>query len=478
MNATDEAGAGADAAGGARGGTRGDVGGGVSGGAETVASGGAAGGARGGAGGGAAAPGGGGGGASGGMGSAAGGDVASGARGGARGDVGSSGDGPSIAAAVVRRNLRRARALVVLGSAVLVVAIVATWVRAQILDTNGWTATSVQLLENDRVREYLASDLSERLLTVVDVQNLATSNLPRQLAPLAPALATAAAQVVPKAIERALQVPAVQVLWSHANRLAHERVIEVLNGGGRTLSTSGGAVTLNLETLLDRIGAQLGVGSNVGAKLPADKRRLVLMRSSQLRAAQDIVKGLRDLSFILPALVVLLYLGALYLSAGARRQALLDIGLGIIAGALLALLLRRWVESYVVNTLVTDEGARPALREVLSIATAGWRSRALWLLVTGVLFIFAGTLAGPMRWARSVRRLIATPLEHHPGWFIAGVLALVVLIAALGPERTPGQALPLLVELALAVVGVLALRRQVAREQRARVGGGPRDARP
>jgi hypothetical protein len=105
------------------------------------------------------------------------------------------------------RNLRRARALVVIASAILVVAILATWIRAQILDTNGWTQTSVQLLENEKVREFVASDLSERLLTVVNVQNLAAKKLPPELAPLAPALATAAAQVVPKAIERALEVP-------------------------------------------------------------------------------------------------------------------------------------------------------------------------------------------------------------------------------------------------------------------------------
>lgn len=368
-----------------------------------------------------------------------------------------------------RRGLRRARALIVIGSAVLVVAILATWIRAQIIDTGGWTQTSVRMLENDKIREFVAADLSERLLTVVNVQDLAAKNLPSQLSPLAPALETAAAEVVPKAIERALEIPKVQELWGKANRLTHARVMEVLNGGGKTLSTAGGEVSLNLETLLDRIGAQLGVGANIGGKLPAGRRQIVLMRSTQLRTAQDVVKGLRDLSFVLPLVVVLLYVGAIWVAEGARRHVLIDIGVGIIAAALIALLLRRWTESYVVNNLVSNEGARPAVREVLSIATAGWRSRALWLLITGVLFIFAGSLAGPMRWARTLRGWLAQPLQRHPVWFVAGVLALVLLIASLGPERTPGQTLPLLIELALAVVGVLALRRQIALEQAAPV---------
>ena len=58
----------------------------------------------------------------------------------------------------------------------------------------------------------------------------------------------------------------------------------------------------------------------------------------------------------------------------------------------IALVLRRWIDSYVVENLVKNEGVRPAAREVLAIATAGWRSRALWLLITGVVVIFAGWL--------------------------------------------------------------------------------------
>jgi hypothetical protein len=363
----------------------------------------------------------------------------------------------------------RARTLVVVASTLVVFSIMATWIRAQIIDTEGWTQTSVRLLQNEKVREVVAGDLSERLLSVVDVQNLAAEKLPKVLQPLAPALSTAAAQVVPQAIEKALEVPAIQELWGRANHVTHEQVTQILNGGSGALSTSGGVVSINLEELVDRIGSRLGVGSEVGAKLPANRRRLVLLRSSQLKLAQDGVKGLRGLSFVLPLLVVLLYLGALWLAAGYRRRVLLEIGVGIIAGALVALVLRRWVESYVVTNLVQNEGVRPAMREVLDIATAGWRSRALWLLITGVVVIFAGWVAGPMRWAVKIRELIAEPLEHHPGWFAAGAAAIVLLIATLGPTRTPGQALPLLIELVLVVFGVYALRRQIAQE---RGGGG------
>ncbi len=359
----------------------------------------------------------------------------------------------------------RARTLVILASILLIFAIMATWIRAQIIDTEGWTQTSVRLLQNEKVREVVANDLSERVLAAADVQGLATEKLPKELRALAPVLSTAASQVVPKAIEKALEVPAIQELWGRANHLTHEQVMKVLNGGTAALSTQGGVVSINLEVLLDRIGARLGVGSDVGSKLPADKRKLELLHSNQLKLAQDGVKVMKGLSVILPLLVILMYVGAIALGAGDRRRVLLEIGVGIIAGALLALVLRRWIDSYVVNNLVKNEGVRPAAREVLEIATAGWRSRALWLLITGVIVIFAGWLAGPMRWARRLRDLIAEPLEHHPGWFATGAAAIVLLIATLGPDRTPGQALPLLIELVLVVIGVLALRRQIEQER-------------
>jgi hypothetical protein len=369
-------------------------------------------------------------------------------------------------------HLLGARVLVVLASILIVFSIMSTWIRAQIIDTDGWTQTSVRLLQNEKVRETLAGSLSERLLTVVSVRKLATENLPKEFAPLAPVLSTAAAQVVPQAIDKALSFPAVQELWGRANRVTHEQVIQILNGGGKTISTAGGVVSINLEAIVDQLGQRLGVGSDIGAKLPANQRRLELLRSSQLKLAQNGVKALRGLSLVLPLLVVLMYLAALWLAAGWRARILIEIGVGIIAGALIALVLRRWIDSYVVENLVQNEGVRPAAREVLTIATSGWRSRALWLLITGVVFIFAGCLAGPMRWARWIRDRIAAPLELHPVWFAGGAAAIVLLIALLGPERTPGQALPLLIELVLAVVGVLALRRQIEAEQEASTGTG------
>jgi hypothetical protein len=345
-----------------------------------------------------------------------------------------------------------------------VLSILGTWIRSQIIDTKGWTRTSVQLLHNEKVRTAVSGAISERLLAVVDARELAAKHLPAPLAPLAGALSSAAADFVPQAVDRALASPGIQEAWGRANELAHGELIRLLDGGGPALSTTGGVVSIDLSVLLDKIGSRLGLGDEIGAKLPPSRRQLVLLESKQLKLAQNGVKGLRDLSLLLPLLVILCYLMALFFALGRRRRALLEIGAGIVLAGLVSLLVHRFAESYVTENLVGSEALRPAVREALAILTESWQSHAIWTLVSGAVVVLAGVIAGPARWARSVRRRISPSLQEHTAWYAGGAVGLVLLIAALGPTRTPGQTLPLLVELVLALVGIYALRSQVRRE--------------
>src|SRR5262249_54389597 len=67
---------------------------------------------------------------------------------------------------------------------------------------------------------------------------------------------------------------------------------------------------------------------------------LVLMKSSQLSGIQDLVSLLRSLGFVLPLLTLLLYLGAIYLAKGWRRETMIAVGGGIVGAALILLLTR------------------------------------------------------------------------------------------------------------------------------------------
>ena len=63
--------------------------------------------------------------------------------------------------------------------------------------------------------------------------------------------------------------------------------------------------------------------------------QLVVIESDQLDGVQTAVRALRNLGFVLPLLVLLLYVGALYLARGWRRRALIAAGGGILVATLL-----------------------------------------------------------------------------------------------------------------------------------------------
>jgi hypothetical protein len=196
---------------------------------------------------------------------------------------------------------------------------------------------------------------------------------------------------------------------------------------------------------------------------------LVLMQSNQLSGLQDLVGALRSLGFVLPILALLLYVGALYLAKGWRREAMISVGGGILAAALLLLVTRRLIGGAVVNSVVSSDSVKPAVTAIWDIVSGGLRQRALFVLVIGVAFIGGGVLAGPGRHATAVRRFLAPYLRDRPVVVYSVVAVLFLLWLTIMPGiNNLGQVIVIIVLALLAVFGVELLRRQTAREFPAR----------
>ena len=192
--------------------------------------------------------------------------------------------------------------------------------------------------------------------------------------------------------------------------------------------------------------------------------QVVLMRSDQLSGVQTIVGLLRNLGFVLPVLALLLYVAALYLAQGWRREALISAGGGIVLATVFILLLRRLLGNGV-DSLAASETVKPAITSVWNILSAGLRQRALFVLSIGVAFILGGALAGPGRREIAVRRFLAPYLGDHPVAVYSVVAVLFLIWLSFVPGITNmGQVLVIIALAALAVVGIEILRRQVARE--------------
>jgi hypothetical protein len=192
---------------------------------------------------------------------------------------------------------------------------------------------------------------------------------------------------------------------------------------------------------------------------------VVVMKSSQLSGLQDLVSALRNLGFVLPLLALVLYLAALYLAKGWRREALIAAGGGILGATLLVLLARRLLGSAVIDSVASSDAVKPAISAAWDIISAGLRQRALFVLVIGLAFIGGGALAGPGRHEVAVRRFLAPYLRDRPV-VVYVVVAFVFLLwlAFLPTINNLGQVLVIVILAVLAVVGIEILRRQTARE--------------
>jgi hypothetical protein len=264
-------------------------------------------------------------------------------------------------------------------------------------------------------------------------------------------------------VDRLLQRPVPQQIWEQANRRAQSRFLQIVEGGGDVVSTSGGEVTLDLKALLGQTQSNLGVGGRAEQRLPDDASQIVLLQSSQLELAQDAVWLLKTLAIVFVALALALYALAVYLARGWRREALRACGFGLILAGAGGLVARAFAGDAVVGALATTESVEPAAQAAWDIGTSLLVEAASAALVYGVVIVIAAWLAGSTSWAISTRRQLA-PYLREPRWAWGAYAVLALLLLAWGPTPALRQPVTAILLLALLALGVEALRRQTARE--------------
>ncbi|HEX6460803.1 MAG TPA: hypothetical protein VF032_17945 [Thermoleophilaceae bacterium] len=378
-----------------------------------------------------------------------------------------------------RRHRGWVAAIFVLAVITGLIAILSTWVRRQALDTSNWTNTSSKLLANKNVQNALGAYLVDQVFTNVDVAGSLRAALPSQADALAGPAAAGLRDLANQAAPQLLARPRVQDAWRQANRAAHTQLIQILNGGNRAVSTSNGEVVLDLHTLVTQLASTLGLSppspgagaqarntaqQKLGVTLPASSGKLVLMRSKQLKTAQDIAKLIRHVSIIFTIVSLGLFALAVALAVGWRRLALRTTGWCFVGLGLGTLIVRRVVGNRIVDGLVQAESVKPAAHDAWLIGTSLLHAIALAFVIYGLVIVAAAWLAGPTTSALAVRRALAPTLRDHPVRAY-GVVAFVYLLVILwGPTPALSNFVPILIIGALLVLGIELLRHETAFE--------------
>ncbi len=334
----------------------------------------------------------------------------------------------------------------------------------QLLNTDNWTASSSQLLEEPAVRAQTAAFLTDQLYENVDVEAEIASALP----PRAQFLAAPAAGLLRDRVEvraaKMLERPQVQQLWENANRAAHQLLLRVLNGGGDVVATEGGVVVLNLKELLTQLEAEAGIGGRVGGALPASAAQITILRSDQLDTAQDIANVLDGLPILLTGLSLALLGVTLLVAPGYRRETVRAYGFGLVAAGALALAAMGWAGDAVVDSLSRTAATEPVITAVWDIYDSLLVQAASAAIFYGLVLVAGAWLAGRTGAAVAVRRTLA-PFLARPA-IAYGALAAIVLIVFVWWAPTPAMRNPVtaVVLAALLALGLELLRRKTARE--------------
>ncbi|HEY8502910.1 MAG TPA: SHOCT domain-containing protein [Solirubrobacterales bacterium] len=363
-----------------------------------------------------------------------------------------------------RGRRRTVRGLVILGSVLAFLSVFAIWTERQALNTDDWVDTSGRLLENQTIRETLSNYLVDQLYENVDVRKEFEEKFPEDFKDLAGPAASGARQVAGTATEKVLETSTAQELWEEANRSTHEQLIAVLENKKEAVETDEGNVRLNLGSLLTNLAEQVGIGESLAEKLPPDAAQIEILKSDQLKTAQDIAVAIKGLALLLSILTFLCFGAAIYFSRDGRWVTVLLSGIGLIAAGFAVIVVRHIAGGIVVDQLVKTESAKPAGEATWDIGTSLMTSIATTVIVVGILFAIAGWLASPAPSARAARRFLSPALRQHAAYVYAGLVVLVCIYFLTGPTQGLRALLTTLIVAAMAAFGIHELRKQSEEE--------------
>lgn len=355
-----------------------------------------------------------------------------------------------------------ARILTVVGVLLVVISIVANFVDRQALGKSDFKDAAQQLANDPAIQQQVAVALTDQLLSRVDVRARLEQGLPENQKALAGPIAGAMRPLSERLVRELLQRPRFQQVFVAALVAGQHQVVQVLDNKTRFVQTQGENVTVNLRPLLVELSQELPLVPDLSTKLPQDAATIVLFKSSQLKTAQTLTRGLRLVAAWIWVIALACWIAAVYLARD-RRKEIRAIAIGFVVIGLVILLLRRFAGDYLIDKLSSTPAKDEAIRNIWDILTrllvdAGWAA-----ITVGVIALIGVWLIGPSRRGMQARLWLAPYLRQAGLTYGVGAL-LFLLLVFWGPISYVQRPLTLLAFAILAALGIEALRRQVARE--------------
>ncbi len=349
--------------------------------------------------------------------------------------------------------------LVVLSTLITFGSAAEVWVKHQLLDTPAWVRASDKVLATPEVRAALATYIVDEVYSSVDVQEQLADKLPEDWKGISGPISAAIRGPVTSTVETLLGSPRITAIWHRVNTTAHQTLVNVLEDRTKYGTTADGKVVLDLGEVIRAVATNLGLSQSAVDRIPADAGKITLIQSDQLAAAQNAIRVLGILNWVLLVLVVGTYALAVYLAVGRRRATLRDVGWSLLLVAF-ALMIVRQVTGKVVVDLIHDPNLTAAGRAVYLIGSELLVTVALTIATYGAVIVFGTVIIGPNRVATAARRLLAPVLNADATVFWIGAAVLFILVWLWEPTAAFSIWWSVLVMLVVAGLGLEFLRRR------------------
>jgi hypothetical protein len=376
-----------------------------------------------------------------------------------------------------------ASALLVVAALLAALAVVAVYLRSEVLDTETFMQTVAPLDNDPVVRNAIAQRVTNEIITRSDINGLATDlanrleavGAPQRLSDLVPTVVNGISSSLYNKIDALLATPQFETIFENTIRAAHTGLVTVITGKqGQVLTSQGDTVTIDLGTLVSQLKQQLvAQGYGIFGKIPDFSLNYTLIQSDKLPKVRTYARLLDAAGTWLPWVALLALIGGILLAPNRRRGIVLAFTLVGIVTAILLIGIGA-ARSYYVDNLPAAVQSPDAAAAVIDAMLRFLIASLQTLLVVCVIFVLGALLAGPSAVSTGLRRVVnrgldglAGLLTRTGGWFAATGRALVggyhviqILVVALAVAvfvllDRPGVAAAIWTT--VAVLGVLAV---------------------
>jgi hypothetical protein len=335
----------------------------------------------------------------------------------------------------VRRRERARRGsvvlLLVLGCGLAALSVVAIWLRVTLLDTDRYVDTVAPIAAQPAVQDAVADKLENAIYSRVDFGSLAREVLPQRADVMAPVIETGVKTFISARITEFTRSQRFQDVWTEANRRAHTRIVELLEGGrsGRIVLDND-TVYLDLSPAVERVKTGLqerGLTRIAAAIPPSVDGQIELVQSEGLVSLQRGVRLLKAIAWVLPLLSLLCLAGSVFLSRP-RRRGLLHAAIGVALAMLLLVAALGVARSAYLDALgsgaLPQDAAANIFDTLVTFLRNGLRTVILVAVVLALVSFLFGLPLGSL-WSRIVT-------DTRRRWFAVHRNALLLVVVGIG----------------------------------------------